>query len=326
MSETNSKAQVEFYVAKGEENLGPWTIDQIAEKLGRSEIAVTDFVYDDNRADWIPLLECEALKERLRQAKPKAAPPKKTESASASVTTATAAPVTAKPELKLATQPTPAPVQPEGVQSLAQAVEQTVQMSNVNLTSVSAAHMAAPGEEWYVQKGTNRYGPFSYYGLVRALQEKSVYDFDFVWKEGMPEWVRIAEHEAFQPQKIRELAGKVNKDADVFFRRQFTRVPFESEVIVHDDRSVWMGHAFEASAGGSGVIIENSTLVPGQVVRLHFAPHDGLPAFNALGEIVGKRFSKEVRGVKSPVRYAVRFLKVDGSAEPTVREYFERAG
>jgi hypothetical protein len=51
-----------------------------------------------------------------------------------------------------------------------------------------------------------------------------------------------------------------------------------------------------------------------------------LPAFNALGEIVGKRFSKEVRGVKSPVRYAVRFLKVDGSAEPTVREYFERAG
>jgi len=29
-----------------------------------------------------------------------------------------------------------------------------------------------------------------------------------------------------------------------------------------------------------------------------------------------------VRGAKSPVRYAVRFLKLDGSAEQQVREYF----
>ena len=115
------------------------------------------------------------------------------------------------------------------------------------------------------------------------------------------------------------------KEAEgVFFRRQFPRVRFESEVIVHDDQSVWMGQSFEAGAGGSGVMIENATLKPGQVVRLHFAPCDGLPAFNALGEIVGKRFSREVRGTKSPVRYAVRFLKLDGAAEPQVREYFAK--
>jgi hypothetical protein len=289
MSDTTSKTQVEFFVAKGEEHLGPWTIVEIAERLALSEVSVTDFVYDDVRADWIPLIECEPLKSHLNRAKPKKAPP-------------------VKAELKIAP---PVQAQPEAhVQAQAQP-----QIPKQQLT------------EWFVQKGANRYGPFSYFGLVRALQEKSVYDFDFIWKEGMETWVRLAEHPEFQADRIRDLATDLSKSeekkSEVFFRRQYARIQFKSEVIVHDDRSVWMGQAIEASVGGSGLVIENSTLTPGQVVRVHFAPCDGLPAFNALGEIVGKKFSKAVRGANSPVTYAVRFLQLDGTVEPQVREYFE---
>lgn len=295
MADTLPKAQVEFFVAKGEDNIGPLTIERIAERIAKSEFAVTDFVYDDSRADWIPLMECEALKAHLRRAKPKAPPPGKSAQQATAPATApapAAAPVvTAAPAAAAAPAPAPTPV--------------------------------LRTEAWYVQKSTERHGPFTYHELVRCLQEKTVYDFDFVWKDGMDSWVRIAEHEMFQPERIRQLASQIeNNEQQVFLKRQHARLRFESEVIVHDGREVWMGQSYQASVGGSGLVIENATLNPGQMIRLHFAPCDGLPAFNALGEVVGKQFTKDIKGAKSPVKYSVRFLKLDGSAEPQVREYF----
>mgnify|MGYP001328400088 CR=1 FL=1 len=287
MSEHTASAQTRFYVAQGEQNLGPWTIEEIAAKVASQEIAVTDFVYDEGRQDWIPLLELEAFKAHLNKKRPKAPPPRAQET-----------------------------VRPEPVERASAAVVQTASREQTD---------EGPAE-WFVQKGANRFGPMTYLEVVRALQEKTVFDFDFVWKQGTESWVRIAEHSEFHPDRIRELAGKfagASEPKDVFVRRQYPRIRFESEVIVHDDRSVWMGQAFEAGLGGSGLVIENATLQPGQVVRVHFGPCDGLPAFNALGEIVGKRYTREVRGKKSPVRYALKFLKVDGAAEAAVREYFE---
>ena len=70
-------------------------------------------------------------------------------------------------------------------------------------------------------------------------------------------------------------------------------------------------------------MIENATLVPGQTVLLHFAQRDDLPAFNALCEIVGKKFTKDVRDAKSPVQYSVRFVKLDAQAEARVQKYFK---
>lgn len=295
MSDATAKAQTEFYIAQGDDSLGPWTIEEIATKIAARELSVTDFVFDDGRQDWIPLLECEALKRHLNKAKPKAPPPKAQAVKPAATAVAEEVPVAV--EAKMETQP-------------AQALSRTND----------------PAAEWFVQKGANRYGPMTHSDVIRALQEKSVYDFDFIWKQGTESWMRIAEHPEFHPDRIRELAGKIAKDGakeEVFFQRQHPRIRFESEVIVHDDQSVWMGQAFEAGIGGSGLVIENATLTPGQVVRVHFGPSDGLPAFNALGEIVGKRYTREIRGTKSPVRYALRFLQLDGSAESSVREYFE---
>jgi len=298
MSDNAAKAQTRFYVAQGDVHLGPWTIDEIAAKVASQEIAVTDFVYDDGRQDWIPLLECEAFKEHLKSKKPKAPPPAAKEAAPEKAETAETPKVESTP------------AEPETVSRT---------LPRMNSTEGEAV--------WFVQKGANRFGPMTYLDVVRALQEKTIFDFDFVWKQGTENWMRIAEHPEFHPDRIRELAGKLasskEKPSDVFLRRQYPRIRFESEVIVHDDRSVWLGRAFEAGMGGSGLVIENATLHPGQVVRVHFGPCDGLPAFNALGEIVGKRYTREIRGRKSPVRYSLKFLKLDGPAESAVREYFQ---
>lgn len=287
--------QTEYYVSKGEDNLGPWTLQEVIEKIDCAEVSKTDFIYDEKIGDWISIMDCASFADYFQRKassqKPKSPPPKmKRNLESVSV-------VPAKQEA---------------------AVGSSEQKKSAVLQQ----------DEWFVQKGADRHGPLSFNEVLRGLQEKTIYDFDFVWKEGMESWQRIAEHDSFKKEHIRELLTQVSQtnseqsEPEVFFKRKYTRVRFDSEVIVHDDKSVWMGRSFEASTGGSGMVIENAALAPGQVIRLHFAPSNGLPAFNALGEIVGKNYQKEIRAAKTPVRYAVRFLKLDGAAESAVREFF----
>lgn len=329
MSDGQNSNQTEFYVSKGDQTLGPWTMDEIADRLARAEISVTDFVYDESRTDWIPLLECAALKERLRRSKPKAPPPQHTGNKS-TPTKGSAEPARNRIStddlligaMTAETSPTTSTGKGDRVENEALARAFTGQAEEVPTETPSQMAAEAASAEWFVQKGNHRYGPFSYMGLVKALQEKSIYEFDFVWKSGMERWVRLAEHEDFRAEKIRGLRDKVKESSGVFFHRRHPRIPFDSEVIVHDNRSVWMGRAYEGSVGGSGLVIENATLVPGQVILLHFAAREGLPAFNALCEIVSKKYVKEIRDPKAPVSYSVRFLKMDAGAEPAVQEYF----
>ena len=270
----NTKSQVEYYVSKGESTFGPWSIEQIVEKLSSADIAATDFIYDDAQGDWIPLMECEALKTLLNRAKPKAPPPSRG----------------LKPSGPLKSIPT------------AHTIEQLSPSSPMN----GAPEVVA---EWYVLKGANRYGPLTYLGVLRGLQEKTVYDFDFIWKDGMETWMRIADHGDFTPERIRTLVSQADRDESVFFARKYPRVSYDCEVIVNDERNAWLARTYEASPGGTGLIIENAMLMPGQILRLHFSSTNELPAFNALCEIVGKQFSKEARGKNAKVKYAVRFVQ-----------------
>ena len=73
-------------------------------------------------------------------------------------------------------------------------------------------------------------------------------------------------------------------------------------------------------------MIENATLVPGQVVLLHFSSGDGLPAFNALCEVVSKKFQSDVNSTSAPINYGLRFIKIDTQAEAKVMEFFRNKG
>lgn len=310
---SDQKTQTMFHVSKAGstngESLGPWTIEEIAERLAKTEVAITDFVYDDERQDWVALVECEALKSHLRRSKPKAPPKAVAPSAQAASPIQTAS--APSPVMVAVVEPTPEVREKREVQPMPEKL---------------AMATRGPSGEWFVQKGTHRYGPYSYLSLVRALQEKSVYEFDFVWTEGMEDWIRLAEHDSFGPEKIRDLTKDQTASAEsIFTKRAHPRLQFNSEVIVHDDKSAWIGRAFEGSVGGSGLVIENAALLPGQTVRLHFAPTAGLPAFNVLAEIVNKKFVKTVKGQKTPVQYAVRFLEMDANAEKRVTEFFSNS-
>jgi hypothetical protein len=179
--------------------------------------------------------------------------------------------------------------------------------------------------EWFVLKGENKFGPFAYKDVIRMLQEKVVFEFDFAWMSGMATWKRVADIDAFKADHVKKLQNNLMPEiSDVFFRRHHRRVKYGGTILVHDNQQVWKGHGIEISAGGAGVVIENALITPGQVLFLHFKPGDGVPPFNAICEVVSKQY---VEGVKSPstsIRYGLRFKSISNSAQKFLQEFSRR--
>ena len=266
---------MKFHVSHIGQNYGPWTLDEIMQRLAKMELLSSDLIFDEAKNDWVPFMEFAPLVSALKGLKPAAPPPK-----SASVETVSDAPS--------------------------------------GTTTLNSDERS----EWFVQKQSHRFGPLSYAGLIRALQEKQVYEFELIWKEGMGEWVRVAEHPDFTPEKIKA-ALETPEAKRAFLQRKHARFTYMNEVMVHDNSTVYLGQSFQGGAGGAGVIIENASFQPGQTVLLHFAAHDGMPAFNVEAEIVSKRFVKDVRDKKTPIPYGLRFKRMDEKASKVWNTYFK---
>ncbi len=177
---------------------------------------------------------------------------------------------------------------------------------------------------WFVLKGDHKFGPFTFPELVKLLQDKSVFEFDYVWHDGLTSWQRIAEIADFKPEKIRELKETVLPDAqELFFRRRHSRVAHTASLIVHDGKQLWKGHSLEIGEGGAGIIIENALIQPGHPLFLHFKPGDEMPPFHAHCEVVSKKFMK-VEDSTSPVRYGVKFVKLNSNTEKMLKDYAEK--
>lgn len=174
--------------------------------------------------------------------------------------------------------------------------------------------------EWYVLKGEHRFGPFEYVDLVRMLQEKVIYGFDYAWHGGLNDWQRISEITDFQETAIRTLLTDRKVTRGIFIERKHPRLKHSGRLIVHDQNRWWRGQALEISAGGVGLIMENSMVVPGQQLYIHFKPFDKFPAFNANGEIVNKRYSQDVKATSAPIEYGIRFLSVSGTGKDKLLE------
>lgn len=181
-------------------------------------------------------------------------------------------------------------------------------------------------QEWYILKWDNKYGPFSYVEVVKMLQGKSVFEFDYIWRNGQDNWRRIAEVEDFNSEKIVELFKQKEDPAvkDSFFRRRHERTSFNGSIIIHDNDKVWKGEAIEISEGGAGIVMQNSLIKPGEKVFLHVKPGDNVPPFNAICEVVSKKYSKDVSGRDAPVKYGVKFLKIHSAHLDSIKEYIKK--
>ena len=181
----------------------------------------------------------------------------------------------------------------------------------MNFTSHEETHPEASETQWYVLKGKNRYGPFIFLDVVRMLQEKSVFEFDYVWRDGLDNWKRLAEVSEFEASKIRALISEHNPRAPlVFHSRRHKRFKYECPLVAHDNAQVWMGKTVELSEGGAGIQMENALILPGQNVYIHFKPGPTSKPFNVLCEVVSKKYEKGISNKSALVVYGVKFINI----------------
>ncbi len=182
-------------------------------------------------------------------------------------------------------------------------------------------------KEWFVMKNGTNHGPFCRLEIVQMLQEKSLFEYDFVWKSRMTTWLPLAEVVEFSAEEIRSLAGSGDRKVnEVFFRRRHARSSYGASLIVHNSKLVFKGEAFEISAGGAGILVQNSELQPGQSLFLHFQPGDGVPPFNAVCQVVSKQFVKDdSRQEPLNVKYGVKFTTLSQSIRESIKNYTARA-
>lgn len=268
-------------------------ISEVLHLMTERQLGPTDYIYNEEFGDWQMLIENQEVVQALKQIK--IAQPEKPTFQKAVV----------KASEKITT----------GTITKAEASE----LEPSNFAELTNNPMMS---EWYVLKGENKFGPFSYIEVIKMLQEKVVFEFDFAWQKGMESWVRIAELREFCPEHIKKLQDSLMPEIkNVFFRRKHPRVHFKAEILIHDNNHVWKGKAVELSEGGAGLIMENALVIPGQKLYLHFKPYIEIPAFNAIAEVVSKKYVEGVKEQRAPICYGVKFTNLSGNTKEYLQKY-----
>jgi len=285
--------QKKFFVNSNGQLVGPYELPTLLSKVDSGELKATDYMYLEAQDDWVLICTHPKFLATHQAAKPN---PLKNQSA---------------------------PVPREMGDSTAFGEKTVVAQARAKPTAVEPSKET---DEWYVLKGKNRYGPFPYLDLLRMLQEKAVFEFDYVWHQGLETWKRIAEVPKFTAEAIREaMNAQEVLEAQVFFRRCHERAEYECPVIIHDNQRVWKGKSLQISEGGAGVLMENAMMLPGQNVYLHFKPSPHSKAFNVLCEIVSKRYVKGVKNKDAPLLYGIKFINIHKQDREAIKYIAEHA-
>lgn len=174
--------------------------------------------------------------------------------------------------------------------------------------------------EWYMLRDDNKYGPFSYLDMIKMLQDKKLFEYDFVWHAAMDSWKRVSEVSDFHPDKIRDLKNSSeDKKDDVFFRRRHARADYGASILVHNSKDVWTGKSIEVSPGGAGVVLDTDTIDVGMSIFLHFKAGDGVPPFNATCTVMSKAKLSDTQ-----YRYGVKFASVSQSIQKAIKNYTQK--
>lgn len=194
-------------------------------------------------------------------------------------------------------------------------------VNNANRPQAPEANTKSKNEQaWYILRGEEQSGPFTTLEMVKMLQEKKLFEYDFVWSTHQNQWLRLSSCEDFKPERIRTMfeSDKTGKSVDVFLRRRHPRANCETSVIVHNNKYVWKGSGIEISQGGAGVIIETEALEVGQSLFLHFKPSPQIPAFNAVSLVVSRsKMSDQL------LKYGLRFTSINQSIQLALKNFAE---
>lgn len=278
-------AKQEFFIAPHEgEQSGPMTLEKVQEALKERRVRYTDYLWDPQASAWVLL----AVYFQDQFPAPKAPP--------AGVKVAPVPASAAKTKLPDA--------QPDLKRFTSAAFDQQFGVSNESI--------------WFLYKDKEKYGPYRFLEVVQLLQEMKCDQADFIWKPGMNDWERIRNVAEYQPEILKRLSNVknfsgINLDT-VFIKRQFPRVPYDSEVILHDDRQVVIGSATTISEGGAFVRVSKPVHQRGDRLKLHFSAA-GVPVpFNCIAEVTQVCKTE-------PAGYCLKFIYLEQEDQERIADY-----
>lgn len=170
-------------------------------------------------------------------------------------------------------------------------------------------------KEWYIVRNEKKYGPYSIDEMIQLRQQRKLFEYDLVWKQGLRQWKPLIQTEEFSTQAMIERSIRA-ETCDVFNRRQWPRVKKEISILVHDDKNLWPAKTLNISIGGALVELNSPFLNPDDKIHLHFQNREkNNNRFSCIGTITGKRYTNERLHVNSSIQYNVRFDEKDPKAQ-----------
>ena len=174
---------------------------------------------------------------------------------------------------------------------------------------------------WYVLKGKNKFGPFSYKEVIRLRQSHQLQDYDFVWTTGMHQWTKLAEVRDFCPERVQEVLDHTDSNPEVFKKRVNKRIELALPLWAHNHLHLWPGKTKTISIAGAGVELANPTLLPGDKLLLHFRRDEIVQPFNVKAEIISKNYSRETNKMDSVLKYNLKFTDIPSAGEEQLKEW-----
>lgn len=250
-----------FYLARKGLQVGPYTVNEVLEKLHSSEHVWNDYIYEESREDWMLILEHPLFASKYNEG-----------------------------------------------------------WARQNITEV-AAH-PFHDKKWLVLKDDKKFGPFTYLEIVQMLQERTIVEQDTIATIAHQSFRKVKEFEEFSSLKVKQLLSQGDRHVkEVFNRRRFPRAAYDGTLIVHDNKTVFLGQSFQISAGGAGLLIPSQALEPGQTLLLHFHPTATVPAFNAVAAVISKFNTEHEDPQTQPHRYGVKFTSLSQTIKDQIYSF-----
>ena len=180
-------------------------------------------------------------------------------------------------------------------------------------------------KDWFLYFNDSQFGPFSREEVRRFLQVGKINDRVHAWKDGMPDWERIA--------KLPELASATgatqagvpklkipDRDATKGDQRYAPRRPMIARILMAGQGNVIAAVCRDISVGGMQVLTDQ---IPGEVgarVKLNVSPTGpGAPEpFAADGVIV--------RILEDGLGFSFRFESLEPRAKQAIEKYIAEGG
>lgn len=188
---------------------------------------------------------------------------------------------------------------------------------------MSLALEVSTSNEWHILKGETQYGPYTYEEMIRMMQGKLVFSFDYVWSPHLDSWSVLGDLEEFSADRLARLAEK-NTNQEAFSRREHERVHCSLPVYVNDQQTLWEGVAENLSSGGALILMKNPVLLPGNLVHVHFRSRTEKDmSFNCTAEILTKRLVKSRIQHDTGIHYAVKFMTASPTGEQQIQTWIK---